>query len=86
MAQFIYLLCAFSSLLCAILLIRGYFQNPSTLLLWSAICFFGLASSNIILVIDLVFLPVEIDLAIPRTFVTLLSLIALIYGLIWDGF
>ncbi len=83
MAEFIYVLCALSSLLCAYLLIGGYRQNPTTLLLWSAICFLGLALSNILLVVDLMIID-SIDFAMWRAGVTLASMASLIFGLVWD--
>jgi hypothetical protein len=49
----VYLLCAATSIVCAILLIRGYRRARERLLLWSGACFIGLALNNVLLVIDL---------------------------------
>jgi len=83
MATFIYFLCAVTSLACAVLLLRAYGRNRFGLLFWSSICFAGLALANVLLVIDLVFVP-QIDLSIFRHLVTLGSLSVLIYSLVWE--
>lgn len=83
MATFIYIMCAATSLACAVLLMRGYRQNGVALLLWSGLCFIGLAGSNALLVIDLVVVP-DIDFSIPRNLLTIGGLTILVYGLIWE--
>ena len=84
MAQAAYLLGALTSLLCAILLLRGYFRGRSRLLLWSGLCFAGFAVSNFGIFIDLVIFP-QIDLFPARLGVTAISLCLLLYGLIWES-
>ncbi|HVT82005.1 MAG TPA: DUF5985 family protein, partial [Phycisphaerae bacterium] len=42
----IYLLCALTSLACAILLARGYLRSRAKILLWSGLCFALLAINN----------------------------------------
>lgn len=79
----VYILCAFASLVCALLLIRGYRRTPTKLLLWSAVCFVGLALNNIILCIDFS-LGTAVDLTLLRHSSAFASLGALIYGLIWE--
>lgn len=49
MAAVIYSLCAITGALCACLLTRAYLRLRSRLLLWSSICFAGLALNNIAL-------------------------------------
>ena len=83
MASAVYALCALTSALCAGLLIRGFHSSRSRLLLWSSICFVGLAINNALLVTDLVLIP-RIDLSLWRGLLSLLALLALVYGLIWD--
>ncbi len=83
MAEWIYSLCALTSLLCAALLLRAYLQRRYRLLLWSALCFCGLALNNTLLVVDKLFLP-DVDLAIPRSSVALIAMAVLIFGLIND--
>jgi hypothetical protein len=85
MAEAVYILCSLTSLACTVLLLRSYLrQRHVKLLLWSGLCFLGLTISNILLFVDLAVLP-QIDLSIWRSLVTLLSLVVLIYGLIWDA-
>jgi len=82
MAEAVYLLCAATSVLCALLLLRAYRANRTRLLFWSGLCFAGLAINNILLWIDLVLVPNAIDLDIPRNATALLSLAILLYGLV----
>jgi hypothetical protein len=78
----VYGLCALTSLLCAVLLARSYVRTRSRLLLWSALCFVGLALQNIALVIDKA--TPEIDLSLGRSLPALLGLGLLLYGLVWE--
>jgi hypothetical protein len=84
MAPLVYLLCAATALACALLLFRGYRKSGARLLLWSALCFFGLFINNGLLFIDLVILP-DVDLALVRNSVGLLAMVVLVYGLVWDA-
>ena len=84
MAEAVYILCALTSLFCAALLIRGYRAQRTWLLLWSLLCFIGLALSNAILVVDLILLP-QVDLAIPRTIAAAVAMLLLLVGLIWES-
>ena len=83
MELFVYSLCAITSLICAVLLIRGYRVSPTKLLLWSAVCFVGLALNNVLLIADYSIGDLA-DLTVIRHFSVLLSMGALIYGLIWE--
>jgi hypothetical protein len=84
MASLVYLLCAVTSLICASLLLRSYLANRSPLLFWSSLCFVGLALNNILLFIDLVIVP-TIDLSFYRALGTLIGVLVLVFGLIWDN-
>jgi hypothetical protein len=84
MATLVYILCALTSGACAALLYRRYRRYPSSLLFWALTCFSGLFIGNILLVVDLVFLPAEIDLSILRTSVALISLTVMIFGFVWE--
>jgi hypothetical protein len=84
MAEAVYILCSLTSLACTALLLRSYLRRRIRLLLWSSLCFLGLTVSNVLLFIDLVILP-HIDLSTWRSLATLIALIVLIYGLIWDA-
>ncbi len=81
----IYLLCVVTSLICLVLLARGYRRTGVKLLLWSALCFVGLALNNLLLFIDLVLLPTEISLLYLRQGTTLAALSVLLYGFIWEA-
>lgn len=80
--QLVYLLCAVTSLVCALLLGRACRATRVRLLFWSTVSFSMLALSNVLLFIDLALLPVEIDLQVYRHSITLVGLTALLYGLI----
>jgi hypothetical protein len=83
MSALIYGLCAATAILCAYLLLRGARRSKSRLLLWSGLCFVGLALNNILLIVDRVFLP-DMDLSIIRLIPALVGMMLLIYGLIWE--
>jgi len=86
MAELTYLLCAATSILCAALLLRGYLRTRTRLLMWSTLCFIGLALNNILLFLDLVVFPgPEVDLRLYRSGSALISLALLSIGLIWEG-
>ena len=84
MADVVYVLCALTSLACAVLLWRGWRRSRVRLLLWSALCFAGLFLNNVLLIIDLRVLE-QVDLALVRTLPALLGAGALVYGLVWDS-
>lgn len=84
MAEPVYALCALTSLACAILLARGYRASRARLLLWSTLCFAGLALNNILLFVDQVLVP-DLDLSLVRTLPALLGLASLVWGLVWDS-
>jgi hypothetical protein len=84
MGTLIYALCALTSLLCAVLLARGYRRSRARLLLWSSLCFAGLALNNVLLFIDLRVVP-DVDLSVWRSLPALAGLLVLVYGLVWDA-
>lgn len=83
MATLVYALCALTSLACAVLLLRGYARNRVRLLLWSGLCFAGLALNNIILLVDMRVVP-DLDLSVWRTLPALAGIVILLYGLVWE--
>jgi hypothetical protein len=83
MASLVYALCALTSGLCALLLLRAYFANPARLLLWSSLCFIGLTVNNMLLFVDLVVVP-TVDLSMYRD-ITATCAIMLLFGLIWHA-
>lgn len=83
MAEVVYALCALTSVFCAGLLLRAYRRTRAKLLLWSSLCFVGLAANNILLFVDLVLVP-DVDLSLWRSLTAIAALLVLLYGLIWD--
>ena len=79
----VYILCALTSFLCAVLLWRGYRRSGARLLWWSAWCFVGLTLNNVLLVADMT-IP-QIDLSLIRTLPALVGVALLIFGLVWEG-
>ena len=53
----IYLLCVLTAVACSVLLLRGYRQSSTRLLLWSSVCFGFLALQAMIVIIELLVLP-----------------------------
>jgi hypothetical protein len=84
MAALVYILCFLTSLICAVLLLRGYVQSRARLLLWSGLCFVGLALNNGLLFLDRIVFP-NTDLFVLRSMPALLGLLLLLYGLIWEA-
>ena len=82
MPEVVYSLCFLMSLLCAGLLVRSYRAARSSLLMWSSLCFIGLAISNLILVIDLVLTGPTTDLSMVRQGAALAALALLVVGLV----
>lgn len=83
MIDLVYILCALTSLTCAVLLWRGWRRSGARLLFWSALCFIGLFLNNVLLIVDTRVLP-QTDLALVRMVPALLGAMALVYGLVWD--
>ena len=83
MATIVYVLCALTSTACAFLLLRGYARSRMRLLLWSGLCFAGLALNNILLVVDKRVVP-DMDLSVWRTLPALAGVALLLYGFVWD--
>jgi len=84
MGPVVYVLGGLIGLTCAVLLLRGYSRVHKRLLLWSGVCFLGLALSNFLVFLDLVIIP-HIDLYRWRLTVAAIAMILLLYGLIWES-
>ena len=80
----LYLLAAATSVSCMVLLFRGYGRTGARLLLWSALCFVGLSVNNLLLFIDLVVLPTQVDLRPWRLAAALAGVAFLLYAFIWE--
>ncbi len=83
MATVVYALCALTSLACAVLLLRGYLRSRARFLLWSGLCFAGLAANNVLLLIDKRVVP-TMDLSLWRSLPALAGVAVLLYGLVWE--
>jgi hypothetical protein len=84
MPGLVYILCAATCLLCAVLLFRGYARSGVRLLFWAGLCFVGLMLDNIILYVDMIVVP-EVDLAMWRKLPGLIATMLLVFGLIWES-
>jgi hypothetical protein len=82
LAGAVYLLCAFTAALCAVLLLQSYARSRYRLLLWSGLCFAGLTLNNLMLVLDKIVFP-AIDFSLWRSGTALLAMAVLLYGLVW---
>jgi hypothetical protein len=83
-AELVYILCALTAILCAVLLYRSYRANRTRLLFWASLAFLLLAVDNVILYIDLVILPASPDLFWYRTGAALAAMLLLVFGLVWE--
>lgn len=84
MPEFVYVLCMVTSMLCAGLLLRSYRKTRGRLLMWSSLCFVGLALNNILLLVDLAVVP-TIDLRLVRSGSGIVALVLLLVGLVWES-
>lgn len=84
MAETVYVLCALTSTSCAVLLWRSFWATRNRLLLWTALCFIGLAANNVLLVVDLVFVK-HVDLSTLRVAPAAVGWAALVYGLVTEA-
>ena len=84
MSGLVYILCALTSLISALLLLRGALTRKGGLLFWSSLCFFAMAVQNVLLYVNYVILP-EIDLLIAARLVALAGIVLLNIGLIWHS-
>ena len=81
-ADVVYLLCALTSLTCAVLLFRSWRSSGAKLLFWGAVCFACLMLNNVLLVIDV--RMDRVDLAGIRLLPAVLGVAVFLYGLIRD--
>lgn len=85
MAEAIYVLCALTSVACAVLLLRGYRSSRTRLLFWSSLCFWGLAANNVLLVLDLVIIGPDVSLQLFRNAAGLGAIGTMLFGLVWES-
>jgi len=80
----VFLICIATSVVCMWLLFRGWRRTGTRLLFWSALCFVFLAANNVLVFVDLVMLP-QVDLRAVRLAASLLAVIVLLWGLVWEA-
>jgi hypothetical protein len=84
MAEAVYLLCLVTSCFCAVLLWRQYCAVRTRLLLWSSMCFAGLAGNNVMLFVDKVLTP-QIDMSLLRAVLAFASVTLMLIGLVSES-
>lgn len=84
MDKLIYTLCALTALACAVLLLRAWARTRARLLLWSGLCFTGLTANNVILIVDRLVFPTEVDLLPVRLALGLASVWVLAIALVME--
>jgi len=84
MAILVYVLCALTSLACAVLLLRGYRVSGARLLFWSGLFFVGLFLNNVLLIVDVRVVP-QVNLAVIRLVPAVIGVALLLYGMVWES-
>lgn len=82
MAAAVYLLCALTSILCAVMLLKAFRKSKARLLFWTCIGFAGIAINNILLVVDMIVFPEITTILDWRTLPAVICMTIMIYGLI----
>lgn len=85
MASLVYSLSTLTCIACAYLLLRSFKRGGTRLLLWSGICFIGMAINNALATVDVNTSAELMDLATVRVVVSIVSLSILIFGLTWES-
>jgi len=67
-----------------VFLFRGYAASGIRLLLWSGLCFVFLSLNNVLLFLDILVFP-EVDLRPYRVGASLVGILFLLYGFIWES-
>ncbi len=79
-------LCTLTSLVCTVLLARGYARSRVPLLLWSAVCFGFFTINNILLLIDIdTYVFPATNLAPVRAIPSAIGVIVLCYALVREA-
>ncbi|HEX5048362.1 MAG TPA: DUF5985 family protein [Gammaproteobacteria bacterium] len=81
----LFLLAALTSVGCMWLLLRAYARTRVRLLFWTGVCFIALSVNNILLFVDVVVLPTQVDLRLLRLCAALLGIACLLYAFIWEA-
>ncbi len=80
----VYFMCFATSSACATMLGRSFRRSKSRLLLWSSLSFGLLAANNLLVIIDLIFIP-STDLRLPRLLLSLAAVSVLLIGFVWNS-
>jgi hypothetical protein len=83
-ATAVYVLCALTSALCAVLLLRSWWAARLRLMLWAGLGFTGLAVNNLLLLLDERVL-LGSDLGLLRDLSGFAAVTVLLFGLIWEA-
>jgi hypothetical protein len=81
MPGLVYILCAVTSLGCALLLLRGSLQSRNGLLFWSSLCFFAMTANNLLQYVNFIVFP-DVDILIIARLSAALGIVLLNIGLI----
>ena len=81
----LFLLAALTSFACMALLFRGYARTGVRLLLWSALCFIFLTANNVLLFVETIVFPMQVDLRLYRLGTALAGVACLLYAFIWEA-
>ncbi len=81
---FVFFMCVVASAICMILLLRGWRRTGNRLLFWSALCFVGLAINNLLVFLDIVIFPTEVNLLPFRHIASIGAISVLLWGFIWE--
>ena len=82
--HFVYALCALTSVLCAVLMVRSFLRSRQRAHLWLGLCFAALAVNNVLLFLNVVVVR-SIDLSVTRAAVALAAMAAFLFVLIWEA-
>jgi hypothetical protein len=82
MAIAVYALCALTSLACAAQLLRAYWADRARILLWTALCFCGLAANNVLMFFDVL---LALDIGTLRKVPALIGVVLLLHGFISES-
>ena len=81
MPGLVYILCAVTSLGCAVLLLRGSLRTHNGLLFLSSLCFFAMTANNVLLYVNFILLP-DVDILIFARLAAVVGVVLLNVGLI----
>jgi hypothetical protein len=81
----LFLLAALTSIGCMWLLLRAYARTRVRLLFWTGMCFIALSVNNVVLFVDVVVLPTQVDLRMLRLGAALAGIACLLYAFIWEA-